>query len=313
MTPKITVVIAAFNAESTLKDTLDSVKAQTFQELEIIVVNDGSTDQTTTILESYSKEYDSLRIVSQKNMGVSRARMNGIYASRGEWVAFLDADDLWMPDKLELQVAELERHSDAVLVFADQIDVIGEREDSRTNFQQKPPARGRVLAQLFFGNFISTSSVIVKRSAIVDIGGFNPKLRVNEDTDLWLRLSEVGEFCYVDKVLVRRRILSTSLTRSRQLECYKQDLEIIEFWLKRRPDMFKVTDKLVSRRIGSIWKRMADFQFSAGSFSESHASYLRAIAFLGSSPQLLFRVLLARVPYLANGAQRFVRFARRII
>jgi len=206
--PRVTVAIAALNASRYIGETLDSVAAQSYRDFEIVVVDDGSTDGTAEIAER--KPYT--RVVRRRAggpAGPATARNEAIRAGAGELIAVLDADDLWHPDKLELQVAELDRSLDTVLV-ATGVEPFG-------GSAPAAPALtgGEVTAALLRVNFVTASAVLFRRSAFERAGGFDPdsELIAVEDYDLWLRLSLLGRFAVVPRILTLRRVHDSNLSR----------------------------------------------------------------------------------------------------
>jgi len=194
--PRVTVAIAAHDAGRFLAETLDSVRAQSFDDLELIVADDGSTDDTAAIAES-----GGATVIRRRQGGPAAARNDAIARGSGELIAILDADDLWLPGKLELQVAQLDRAPGVVLVAT----------AAETFGGPAPPAEplreGRVTEALIRGSFVTASSVLFRREAFEAAGRFDtdPGLISVEDYDLWLRLSLLGEFGAVPRTLVRRR------------------------------------------------------------------------------------------------------------
>ena len=181
---KVSVIIPAYNAANFIEETVDSALAQTHRDVEVIVVNDGSTDATLDRLQKYGSR---IQVVNLSNGGVARARNEGVKRATGEWVAFLDSDDLWVPKKLELQLA----HSDAPLRYSDRIN-FGDRGDLPELHSQVMPMRegDLFLVLMLEGNFIGTSSVLVRRDLFEQLNGFFTGLNGTEDWDLWLRIAE---------------------------------------------------------------------------------------------------------------------------
>ena len=217
--PRVSVVVAACNAESTLVDTLNSVSRQTFRDFEAIVVDDGSRDGTLRLLESHAARWPWLRWEHQENRGVAAARNRGIELARGEWIAFLDADDLWLPDKLASQMALADRVPTLSVIYCDVRYFSRRREARHTLLQRRPHATGRVLRELFMNNFVYTSAALVRKATLLDVGGFNPRHKVNEDVDLWMRLAENHEIGCVDEALVKYRRTPGTLTRTHPHAC----------------------------------------------------------------------------------------------
>jgi glycosyltransferase involved in cell wall biosynthesis len=302
-TPRVSVIVAAYNAADTLPETLASVAAQSFRDLELIAVDDGSTDATPRVLADFSQAHAWMRWLRQDNAGAAAARQRAVAEAHGELIAFLDADDLWLPDKLALQVPIFDRDPSTALVFADERDFSPDGDAPHTRFQQKPPARGRVLSKLFFGNFILNSTVVVRKRDLVAAGGFDPDHRVHEGVDLWLRLAERHDFDYVDKVLVRYRVRPESLSHADTLSCQQRDLQIMDHWIARRPDLFPPDSPRVRRRRAQIFGRMGRTLFSDGDYAGARRAYRHAIGLGLRDPDLLIRSVASHFPRLAGLAR----------
>ena len=210
--PLVSVVIPTFNSAWSLKEAIESVLAQTYEQLEILVIDDGSTDNTAEVVAEFS---DIITYMRQNNMGVSVARNCGILSSHGKYIAFLDSDDIWFPNKIELQVALMEEHSNLDVVYTDHCHtdaegVIGEPKTACFNASEP------VYYQLLAGNFINTSTVMVRLTAIAKSGVFSADFSGAEDYDLWLRLAKSGEFGHVCTVLAtyRKHQFNTTKTTS---------------------------------------------------------------------------------------------------
>jgi glycosyltransferase involved in cell wall biosynthesis len=294
-------VTPTFNSADTIVETIASVAAQNWREFEMIVVDDGSHDKTPILLAQQARRYPWISWCIQANAGPGAARNTAISLARGEFIAFLDADDVWMPEKLAVQIAAFERNPNAAFVYADERDFWPDRAMPKTLFQQKRPARGNVLRALFErGNFILTSTAMVRRSALQALGGFDPRRRINEDVDLWFRMAEEHEFDYVPQVLVRRRLLAHSLMHSNTLEVWRSDLELIDRWVLRRPDLFPADSPLVRRRRALTWSRLANTYLHHRAFAESRHAFRQAIRFGGYDIYTLVRGLAACAPPTAN-------------
>lgn len=207
--PEISVIIPTFNSAHFLPEALESIFSQTYQgDMEIIVVNDGSTDDTGKIVRSYRKE---LIYVEQENAGPASARNTGISYARGEYIAFLDADDLWLPCKLEEQMNVFSLNPDVAIVYSQMVNF-----DQATHEVSSPwPSRvysGRVFERLLIENFIPLPSVVIKTSVLMDVGGFDEGLITAEDTNLYLRVAKKFQIAGVRKALVRRRIHGSNLS-----------------------------------------------------------------------------------------------------
>jgi glycosyltransferase involved in cell wall biosynthesis len=203
----VSVVIPTYNRAHLVGRAIRSVLGQTFSDFELIVVDDGSTDNTVEVVRGFQDPR--IRLVRlAKNCGGSRARNEGIRVARGEWVAFLDDDDEWLPRKLELQVARLSEFDDprVTVVYCLYIiyDELTGRESPNTNPEANTIHEGEVFDHLLRGwRSCHTAGVMVKRSSLLDVGGFDKELPTSHDRDLWLRLAQAGNhFATVKEVLV---------------------------------------------------------------------------------------------------------------
>lgn len=206
--PNVSVIIPAYNAEAFIADTVRSVLAQTYQDLEVIVVDDGSKDGTLAALEQFGGR---VRVHTQANGGVAKARNTGVSLATGTYIAFLDADDLWLPHKLEQQLF----HSSAPMTFTDRFN-IGARGDL-PEIQSEVTAMhgGDVFVQLLReGNFITNTSVVMRRALFEKMGGFYTGLNGTEDWDLWIRVAEHHEIGFVPEPLVRYRFHAGGISRN---------------------------------------------------------------------------------------------------
>ncbi len=181
--PHVSVVIPAYNAERFIVETVNSALNQTYQDLEVIVVDDGSKDGTVAALAQFGNR---IRVHQQANGGVAKARNTGVSLARGTYIAFLDADDLWLPQKLERQLT-----STAPMSYTDRLN-IGERGHLPELHSEIKPMRGGDLFVPLMReqNFITSTSVMLRRALFEKMGGFYTGLNGTEDWDLWIRIAE---------------------------------------------------------------------------------------------------------------------------
>jgi glycosyltransferase involved in cell wall biosynthesis len=202
--PIVSVVIPAFNPGSLIVAAINSVLAQTIEGIEIIVVDDASTESLDELMREYGER---VRYIRQEHGGPSVARNRGILLSRGRYVAFLDADDLWMPEKIAKQLPLLEESRETVLVYSDfykapSPDSLKTSALAAREFWQP----GREFYSLLQQNFIHTSSVLVRRAAFADAGLFDVNLDSGEDLDMWIRLAKIGRLGFVNDILSFYRV-----------------------------------------------------------------------------------------------------------
>ena len=204
MAPVVSVVMAAKNYARFLPAAVESVFAQTVADWELLVVDDGSTDATPAAVKPFLADRR-VQCVRSDRLGQSRAKNLGVGLSRGEVIAFLDADDAWKPTKLEKQLALLAAKPAVGVAFClrELIDEAGNRLPQPGH--APPPPTGRVLDEIFVRNFVCFSSVAVRREVFDRVGGFDPGLDLSIDYDLWLRAAAHYEFDYVPEELVLYR------------------------------------------------------------------------------------------------------------
>jgi len=297
--PHVSVVVAAYNAEVTIEEALASVAAQTYRDFELIVVDDGSTDATPDLLAQHAAMWPWMTWFRQENSGVATARNRAIERARGNLIAFQDADDIWLPEKLAEQVPLLDRNPATDLVFADSAFFPPDPASPGSLFQQKPPQRGRVLQRLLMGCFVLLGTVVVRKSAISEVGGFVDGQTPFSDVDLILRISEQHDFDYVDKILMHWRIRPESLSHRDPLANQIRDLEMFDHWVARRPDLFPPSAPEVRDHRAKVYARMGRTLLSRRDWKGSRRAYRHAIALGEHGRDVLARAAAAHVPALA--------------
>jgi glycosyltransferase involved in cell wall biosynthesis len=210
----ISVVIPAYNVEETILSTIKSVQAQTVKDLEIIVINDGSSDRTLALLATVKDER--LKVYSYSNEGLSTARNRGIARSQGDYISFLDADDLWTPCKLEKQLAALQANPECFIAYSWNMAMVEAEDDAKSvNFISggKVDFTGNIYPPLLLNNFIGNgSNILVRREGIQSVGEFDTSLKSCEDWDYCLRLASKYHFTLVSEhqILYRKTAKSMS-------------------------------------------------------------------------------------------------------
>lgn len=231
--PSISVVIPAYNREHMIARAIESVLAQTHPPAEVVVVDDGSTDNTAEVVGRY--EDRGVRCIRKDNGGASSARNLGIALSTGDWIAFLDSDDLWQPGMLQAQGELLSKHSGAGLSFCDAAWYVDdELAEEKTNWSARRASFAQTLdvspgctgcfagerfyqAQTVIGLICSPTQVLAKRELFDTSGAFRSEYDPVEDYEMWLRASERFDICYVDEPLAAIRSHTGSLTRRPEL------------------------------------------------------------------------------------------------
>lgn len=209
--PRVSIIIPSYNRGQFLLEALESVFAQTCQDFDVIVVDDGSTDDTAQRIEPYLGR---IQFHQQPNRGVASARNYGLQHAQGEFICFLDSDDLWMPTKLEEQIkfADLNRRYTLIATEIEGFDESG-RVAGRGKQDMYSIRNGFVLEQLLLSNWIQTSTVMVRRDALLTTGGFDEDVgSFGEDWLLWMRIAAKFQIYFLPKPLVRYRVHTENLT-----------------------------------------------------------------------------------------------------
>ena len=243
----VSVVIPTYNARAYLADTLASVRDQTLRDVEVVLVDDGSADDTLEVARGFGTSLD-LNIIAQADAGPAAARNAGIHAARGRYCAFIDSDDTTQPTRLADQAALLGTEPDLGLVYSDleTFDESGVIHATRRAFSD--PQQGRVLDALLLDNFITTSTVMAPKERLVEAGLFDPRRRVSEDLDLWLRIACRWRIGYIDRPLVRYRRRPGSLSDDK-LRTGQAALDVIEGFWEAHPEYAALHPELVRRSV----------------------------------------------------------------
>ncbi|WP_245602830.1 glycosyltransferase family 2 protein [Gloeothece verrucosa] len=217
--PLVSVIIPAYNAEKFIKGTLRSVLSQTYKNIEVLVIDDGSQDKTQEIVQAFARQDKRVRLLQQANSGVAAARNLGIQHSKGEFIAPVDADDIWYPENIEKQVqCMLEGGASVGVVYSWSVD-INENDQPIGSFRAAKIV-GNVYSTLLCHNFLGNAScTMIRRSSLDKVGWYSDEFRKQnaqgcEDWDLYLRIAEFYEFKVVQEFLVGYRKLSESMSRN---------------------------------------------------------------------------------------------------
>lgn len=203
----VSIIIPSYNASAYVKEAIDSALAQTHKDIEIIVVDDGSTDDTKQILEPYIRS-NKIHYIYQANKGLSGARNTGIKAARGEYVALLDADDLFLPEKIEKQVEHLETHPNCDVSYCDLYHFNDREPDNLLKLNYRYYSGKDVLPNLLKQSFIAPVTVVFRKSVFARFGLFDEAMRqYAEDLEFWLRLTYGGaQICFLPEILAKLRL-----------------------------------------------------------------------------------------------------------
>lgn len=263
--PQISVIIPAYNAEATIAETIESVQRQTVSDFELIVIDDGSRDRTQEVLANISEPR--LRVFQEENGGVATARNRGFARATGEFIAFLDADDLWTPNKLEQQLAALQRQPEAGVAYSWTYYIDQQSQALYPGMQ--PAYEGNIYGELLLANVLANgSNPLIRRVAIDRAGGFDPALSAAADWDFYLRLAAQFPFVVVPEYQILYRQSSGSM--SAKVEAMKAE---ILFVLERAfQTASPETQTLRSRSLSAIHQYCAELYLNHGTGQEQRVA-----------------------------------------
>lgn len=294
--PFVSVVIPTYNRTQPTIAAIESVLAQTYRNFEILVVDDGSTNGSREAIQQFISERTNGRhqilFFSQPNQGASIARNTGIAKAQGEYIAFLDSDDVWLPEKLEWQMQAFEQFknecgvcfTDAHLVNSSGMDISSFRVHGRNYEQTIGIDRDvvKLLANSFSGFWVS--SLLVRTDIIRRIGGFSPDISFVEDRDLHFRLSLVSSVSYVNKQLIQiDRNPSPPGSTCRPWDKvevqFRQQQYMLEKWLKMEAELPPDVRRTVERNLGALHSQWANWHLESGRYHEAREAVSRAVKY----------------------------------
>lgn len=234
--PLVSIIMNCHNCSKYLPQALDSVYRQTLKDHEIIFWDNKSTDNSAEIALEYGEPLRYFRGDSFVTLGA--ARNMAIEKAGGQYIAFLDCDDMWLPEKLEKQVELLDSNRELGLVYSDSY-IINHNGDIRkkTHFHNLKPFRGNVFDELFLYNFIPLLTAIVREEVFNRVGAFDPEYEIAEEYDLWLRIAECYPIDFVEQPLAKFRIHDESTSSINRELAFNESHQLIEYWLNKKPNL----------------------------------------------------------------------------
>ena len=228
--PIVSVIIPVYNGEKYISKTLDSVLGQTYNHIEIVIVNDGSLDNSEQVIQQYMS-LGNVKYFYQENRGVAAARNYGIQQAAGELIAFVDQDDIWLPDKLEKQIRLMLIDTDLALVHG-RIDFINEDGLRIEPLWSHPEVSGNCFKQMFSGNKIAMLTVLVKKESLVAAGMFDERIAITDDYDIWLKISYANRIGFIDEPIACYRYHGENT--SGKVDIFKRnELLVLQNFLQR--------------------------------------------------------------------------------
>lgn len=299
-TPRISVIIPAYNIAPFVEETLNSVFAQTYNNFEVILINDGSKD-TADLEVALAPFFDRIVYAEQENLGASQARNAAICLAKGEYLAFLDGDDIWLPDFLLSQIEFLEKN-DFDMVYCDAL-LFGERFIEGQRYTQNSPSRGAVstLSLISADCNVITSGTILKKRWVERFDLFDTTLTQMQDFDLWYRVAKYGaKIGYQTAALVKYRVRANSLSGSNVERSYRniRALNVIREKYGLTQDERKVWDKQMLIYEAEYELEQGKFNLTCGRFDEATAHITRANRYFRKPKLFLLTALLKISPQL---------------
>ncbi len=308
MRANISVVVPAYNAERSIGETIESILNQTMPPTEVIVIDDGSLDGTAGVVRGFGTR---VKYERQENAGASAARNRGIALAKGEYLAFLDADDLWLPQKLEKQIALLERNPDLRWVYSDAFIFADGQPESTTRVGRHLKLRsGNIFEALLLGDFIASPTPVIHREVFARLGAFliqPPRFVYAEDWEMWLRIAQYYPVGLVDEPLARYRMSTDSASQSLgSIRRHEIAVELLGSVIRRNP---KVTAALAHKAMHNVCLASAGRMIQQTAIPEARAVLKEAFRHRASARALAYLAL----AYCPANLQRTLRGLRRRI
>lgn len=297
--PLVTVLTPTFNHEKYIIDCIRSVQAQSYTQWEMLIIDDGSTDKTREKILGYITDEPRVRLIDQENVGIfrlSETYNRGLALARGKYIAILEGDDVWLPDKLERQIGDLEKSNNAVLAWgkaaATEPDLTGiydihpsdDKIAHKTYYDNKPV--GNILNILYLENCIPALTIIIRKDALDRIGGFQQGYHLPMvDLPTILQLSTVGSFCFSDHLLGKWRIYPSQTTKTLVLDIMKGRYALIRDHYSQLDTEIKsnltISLKDIDREFKKIFQiayaRSGRYKLIRNDFKEARKDYMKAI------------------------------------
>ena len=236
----VSIITPTFNRETFLPVAIESVLAQTMGDFELIIVDDGSTDNSRAVIETYIAKDNRIKYFYQVNQGQSIARNLALKEAKGDYICFLDSDNYWPADRLAKSLAAFETYPDADIVYGDCI-TINEKGDVISHANMKRYS-GRITPLLLKDNFVSMNTTTSRRKCFVEMGGMSGKRKVADDYDLWLKFSAKYKFQYIPEYLAYYRVMENQISTNKKLRFDTNEKIILDF-LEAYPDSVSEEEK----------------------------------------------------------------------
>jgi glycosyltransferase involved in cell wall biosynthesis len=236
----ISIITPTYNREAFLPVAIESVLAQSYKEFELIIVDDGSTDNSRELINAYVDKDPRVKYLYQENQRQSVARNYALSIAKGDFICFLDSDNYWPHDKLEKSLKAFEQHPEADIVYGDCITIDEQGNELHRNNMRR--YSGSIAALLLKDNFVSMNTTMTRRKCFNEMGGMSGKRRVADDYDLWLKFSARYRFQYIPEFLAYYRVMENQISSNKKLRFETNEKIILDF-LAAFPDAVSEYEK----------------------------------------------------------------------
>jgi len=271
------VILPCYNGSRWISQAVESVLAQTYKDFELLVIDDGSTDNSGEIVSSYFYD-ERVRYIYQENKGFSGAINRGIRESEGEFIGFIGQDDLWLPNKLELQMRYFSKHPDVDLVHSSYFAINSEGRIIGIKNVEIPKASSRkeLIERLFLGNFIGFETVLVRKRCFDEVGLFDERMIGYSDHDMWLRMA--GRFNimgYIETPLIKKRIHELQLSKVKAEDVLRDEFLLV----KKAIDQYPFLKKVLRKKLASLYYEWGIVLLKRGDGEAAKRKFLKSIRY----------------------------------
>src|SRR3990170_628175 len=304
--PEVSVIIPAYNSAQFIGEALQSVFAQTFKDYEILVVDDGSTDHTRKIISEYG---DKIKYIFQENAGPAKARNRGIIDAVGIYVAFLDADDLWLPTKLEKQVSMFRQDPELAMVFTENSS-FNENGVLHTSVgKRKRLMKGNIPRNIFLRSGVATPTVMVRKEIFNEVGLFEEELYMGEDDNMWVRIAANFKVELIDEPLVKVRYhqKKTTADKSRLYESIETNIKLLSY---RYKGLREQIEGVVPLKLSLLQFEIGYHYFENSDFRRARKAFAKGICYHAWSSRNYLYWLISLLP--EDIVQKIRRLRRKL-
>jgi glycosyltransferase involved in cell wall biosynthesis len=274
--PKVSVILPCYNGSRWISQSIESVLAQTYKDFELIIVDDRSTDNSREIISSYLYD-ERVHYIYQENRGFSGALNRGIRESRGAFIGFIGQDDLYMPNKLQVQVKYFNEHKDADLIHSNYCSVDSSGRIIRVRDIKIPrfSSKEKLIEYLFINNFIGFETALVKRRCFDKVGLFDERMVGFSDHDMWLRIAGEFNIAYIDLILVKKREHELQFSKTAVEKCLRDEFLMTSKAIKQYPFL----EKAVRKKLAGLYYMWGITMLEKGVNEEAKRNFLKVIRY----------------------------------